>query len=161
MTTASTIGMSSISHGTSVYRFGPSQVKGLQRASNTGSNRTRRPPGNSTYWQAWPSHVTRRFGVSRVARKVGFRTGTVGGVVSGMFAFLVSLRLHYIKFRLLYQMAMMNAYFTMAHPIAGPLKSRQLSQGLSKPLPFFRWCFLFLASSGTPPVMEAGETVAA
>ncbi len=42
------LGMSSIWQGTSVYRLGPSQVNGLHRSLNTGSKRTRKPPGNST-----------------------------------------------------------------------------------------------------------------
>ena len=56
---------------------------------------------------------------------------------------------------------MRSAYFTIAQPMAGPLKSRQLSQGLSKPLPSLRWCLLSLVSSGTAPVIEAGDMVAA
>ena len=48
MTTASTIGISLISHGIGVYRFGPSQENGLHRCVKTGSNRTRNPLGNST-----------------------------------------------------------------------------------------------------------------
>lgn len=46
----------------------------------------RRPEGNSTRKQACPSQVARRAGVSRVGRKEGGWTGTVGGVVSGLLA---------------------------------------------------------------------------
>ncbi len=42
-----------------------------------------------------------------------------------------------------------------------PAISRQLSQGLVKPFPSLRWCFLSFASSGTAPVIDDDDMVAA
>jgi len=46
--TTSMIGTSESLQGVGVYLLDPTQENGEQRSSNTGSNRTRRPVGNST-----------------------------------------------------------------------------------------------------------------
>lgn len=100
----------------------------------------RNPPGNSASQHACPSHVTLSRDVSRVGKKLGLCTGTVGGVVSGEFAFPVRRR------------------FIIAHIIFGPMLSIYDAHGFIKPFPSLAWCARSPTWFGTIEG-EAGEAV--
>lgn len=100
-------------------------------------------------------------GVERVGRKVGLWTDTVGGVVSGLLDWPFILRLEHSQSVIPSTFGNPGAsYMTIAFKILMPAISRQLSQGLVKPLPSLRWCLLSLASSGTAPIIEDDDIVA-
>lgn len=76
-------------HGLGVTRLWPNQGTGEQRSSNTGSNRTRSPRGNSTKQHACPSQVARRLVMlSRSDRNFGLVTEIVVASVSGLWLLL-------------------------------------------------------------------------
>lgn len=132
------IGISSMLHGACVYRDGPNHEKGEQRSVKTGSKRMRKPDGNSIRKQAWPSHVARRVGVSRVGRNLGGWTGTVGGVVSGLFALPLKRRLVQFFSINLKTIQLTSTYLSIAVSIWKKLRSRKDSHGFMNPFPSFR-----------------------
>lgn len=82
MNTASSSGISLAWQAAGVKRFGPRE---LQRSSKTGSNIARNPDGNSTRYDAWPSHVARRPAPPmRDSAKLGSTMGILTFDVSGL-----------------------------------------------------------------------------
>lgn len=77
--TASTMGMSLIWHGGWENRLGPNHCVGEHRSVITGSNKTRRPEGNSISQQACPSHVALRL-LGSVPKRSVVKVGVVIGI---------------------------------------------------------------------------------